>query len=177
MNSSRSLLSGLLWIGMITSLCAQAAVAVIYDSGHTQPIAPYTDTVRRAEQPDSTVPPHPTIDPLSTRLPVRTTRMSPGPLQGQPAAEIQQRLAHMTQPFFIIGSDRTSLQWLRQQRNRLRALGAVGLVVQARSITELQRVQRTGDGLTIIPVPGDSLSEALGLTRYPVLISQGGIEQ
>jgi integrating conjugative element protein (TIGR03765 family) len=82
-----------------------------------------------------------------------------------------------THPLFLIGSDARSRQWLQTHRDRLKAIGAVGMLVQADTADDLRTIARLADGLSILPASGSDLAKALGISHYPVLISAHGIEQ
>lgn len=78
---------------------------------------------------------------------------------------------------FLIGDDERSRAWLRQRQTALRELGAVGLVVNVKSMAALTALRRLAPGLTLSPVSGDDLAQRLGLRHYPVLITATGVEQ
>ena len=80
-------------------------------------------------------------------------------------------------PFFLIGSDAASRDWLTRHRDRLKELGAVGMLVQAESVEDLEIIARIADGLPILPAPAADIGRALGIEHFPVLISRRGIEQ
>jgi integrating conjugative element protein (TIGR03765 family) len=80
-------------------------------------------------------------------------------------------------PFFLIGSDPTSRQWLRQHRDRLKTIGAVGMLVQAETREDLQAIASLSGGLPIMPASAADIATALDIAHYPVLISAQGIEQ
>jgi len=108
---------------------------------------------------------------IQSLLPIRSPGLSPGP--------VQSRTHHrpFARPFFLIGSDPRSRQWLVNHRERLRAIGAVGMLVQAETINDLQAIARLAGGLPITPASGADIAGALGVSHYPVLVSSQGIEQ
>jgi integrating conjugative element protein (TIGR03765 family) len=92
--------------------------------------------------------------------------------------EVLTRLAQGNpRPFFLIGSDAVSLQWLAYHRDTLRSLGAVGMLVQADTEADVRRVAEVARGLSITLGSGSDLAAALGIDRYPVLITADGIRQ
>ena len=92
--------------------------------------------------------------------------------------EVLTRLAQGNpRPFFLIGSDAVSLQWLAYHRDTLRSLGAVGMLVQADTEAEVRRVADVAQGLSITLGSGSDLAAALGIDRYPVLITPDGVRQ
>jgi len=80
-------------------------------------------------------------------------------------------------PFFIIGDDDLSRQWLRQRYSDLQALNAFGLVVNVPTMDALQSLRQLAPELVLSPVPGDDLAHRLQLNHYPALITATGIEQ
>lgn len=159
---------------------ARAELTVIYDSGVTQPLAPFLDVFN---EPPPTLsiptPPEPTgqlgaADPAQL-LPIRSPGLTPGPVSRRPL-----RLPHqgtLSQPFFLIGSDDRSRAWLAQHRERLQAIGAVGMLVQADTEADLAAIADLADGIPILPAPATDIARALGLDHIPVLVSRHGLEQ
>ncbi|MCB1753533.1 MAG: integrating conjugative element protein [Gammaproteobacteria bacterium] len=161
-------------IGSIPTL-AGAALAVIYDSGDTQPIAPFLDEFESAE---TTVPQRPVIHPPqlgaadpASLLPIRSPDLTPGLVQ----PKIHDR--PFARPLFLIGSDGLSRQWLLEHRGRLKEIGAVGMLVQADTLDDLQAIAELAAGLSVMPASASDIAKALGLSHYPVLITPHGIEQ
>jgi len=168
---------------------ALADLTVIYDSGQTQPLSPLLGPLQADETPATD--PAKASDPnrssksmlgpaaLSNLLPLR----SPGLEIGDTAdstlnPEALTRLAQGNpRPFFLIGSDAVSLQWLAYHRDTLRSLGAVGMLVQADTEADVRRVAEVAQGLSITLGSGSDLAAALGIDRYPVLITPDGIRQ
>jgi integrating conjugative element protein (TIGR03765 family) len=155
---------------------AWSEVTVIYDSGSTRPLAPYLDIVDRTET---------TINPpiearnrpklgaaeVQALLPIRSPGLSPGSVKAR---------AHdrpFSRPFFLIGSDDRSRQWLVEYRDRLQEIGAVGMLVQAETQEDLRAIARLARGLPILPASAADIGAALGISHYPVLITPQGIEQ
>jgi integrating conjugative element protein (TIGR03765 family) len=77
---------------------------------------------------------------------------------------------------FLLGDDERSRAWLRSHVETLRALHAVGFVVQVDSEAALQSLRQLAADLTLTPASGDDLAQRLGLTHYPVLITATAIE-
>ena len=161
-------------IGLIPAL-AGAALIVIYDSGNTQPIAPFLDAL---ESSDITAPRRPTIQPpqlgaadLATLLPIRSPGLTPGPVQPKTHDR------PFARPFFLIGSDALSRQWLLEHRGRLKEIGAVGMLVQADTLDDLQTIAELAAGLSVMPASASDIAKALGISHYPLLITPHGIER
>lgn len=161
-------------IGLIPTLVG-AALAVIYDSGDTRPIAPFLDAFESTETtlPRSRIIESPQLGAadLDSLLPIRSPGLTPGPVQPRTHDRPFMR------PFFLIGSDALSLKWLLEHRDRLKEIGAVGMLVQADTRDDLRTVAGLATGLSIIPASATDIAKALGISHYPILITSHGIEQ
>jgi integrating conjugative element protein (TIGR03765 family) len=104
-------------------------------------------------------------------LPIRSPGLTPGTVQARTFD------GRFSRPLFLIGSDRRSRRWLQQHRSRLLEIGAVGMLVQARTVGDLKAIAHIANGLSIIPASATDIAQAVGVTHYPVLISSSGIEQ
>jgi len=104
-------------------------------------------------------------------LPIQSPGLTPGPVQSRAIDR------PFSRPFFLIGADARSQQWLQAHRERLKSIGAVGMLVQADTLDDLRAIARLADGLSIQPASATDIAEALGIRHYPVLISSHGIEQ
>ena len=154
---------------------ARAELSVIYDSGDTQPLAPYLEVF----EPVDPVPPQsPVATPLplgaadpEAWLPIESIGLTPG--------IVRSRAIHrpFSRPLFLIGADALSRQWLEEHRDRLKSMGAVGMLVRADTLDDLRTIAQLADGLAILPASATDIAEALGIRHYPVLISSQGIEQ
>lgn len=80
-------------------------------------------------------------------------------------------------PIFLLGDDAASRAWLTARRDGLRALRAIGLVVQVTRPRDLEELRKLSPGITLVPVSADDLAQRLGIRHYPVLITATGIEQ
>ena len=78
------------------------------------------------------------------------------------------------QPFFIIGDDAPSHEWLRLNADSLRKMGAYGVVT---SVDSAARLNEMVDSVQIpmAPVSADALFEALGFAVWPVLVRADGM--
>lgn len=162
----------------LTPLPAWSEVTVIYDSGNTRPLAPYLEIIDRTET--AINPPSVTGAPNNPRLgaaavqallPIRSPGLIPGPIQARPHDR------PFSGPFFLIGSDDRSRQWLVEYRERLKEIGAVGMLVQAETQEDLRAIAQLAGGLPILPASAADIAAALGISHYPVLITSQGIEQ
>ena len=160
---------------MLVPAMAQAELTVIYDNGHTQPIAPFLEVFESdGELPQqSPVPKRPQLGAADPKawLPIQSPGLTPGSVQAR---------SHdrpFARPFFLIGSDTQSRQWLQDHRDRLKDIGAVGMLVQADTLEDLRTIAELADGLSILPASASDIAKALGISYYPVLITAHGIEQ
>jgi integrating conjugative element protein (TIGR03765 family) len=161
-------------IGLIPTL-AGAALTVIYDSGDTWLIAPFLDAFEAKE---TTLPQRRAVQSpqlgaadLASLLPIRSPGLTPGPIQPRTHDRPFMR------PFFLIGSDALSRQWLLEHRDRLKEIGAVGMLIQANTLDDLRTIAELAAGISIQPASATDIAKALGISHYPVLISSHGIEQ
>ncbi|KSQ24951.1 integrating conjugative element protein [Pseudomonas aeruginosa] len=171
------------WLLGLSALAAtQAALAqsyaliVVEDRGGTSAL-PYYEALKlqlrtgmrspRIELPRARAEPFSEAD----MLPVRSSRLSPG--------DVARRTIKTPgmPPFFLIGDDLRSREWLRQRAPRLRELNAMGLVVNVDSAAALAALRALAPELSLSPTPGDDLARRLRLRHYPVLITATGIEQ
>ena len=194
MLSNRTLLL-IYGLGLLLSLGlsakALAELTVIYDTGQTQPLAPLLEPLLADDSPSSGPTVSSTLDPssnplssdgpadLRNLLPVRSPGLTVGDIAG--SALRPEVLALLAQgnprPLYLIGSDATSLRWLASHRDVLEDLGAVGMLIQAETETDVRRVAEVAQGLSITLGSGSDLAAALGIDRYPVLITTDGIRQ
>ena len=116
---------------------------------------------------------------LSNLLPLQSPGLEVGDSGDTPLSpEVLTRLGQGNpRPFFLVGSDAVSLQWLAYHRDTLRSLGAVGMLVQADTEADVRRVADVAQGLSITLGSGSDLAATLGIDRYPVLITADGIRQ
>ena len=150
------------------------ALTVLYDSGDTQPIAPYLDVLHESgETEDGSESSSPSLGAadVAQLLPIHSPGLTPGPVQ---RIAIDRPFAV---PLFLIGCDRGSEQWLQANRSRLLAMGAVGVVVDVPDVQALTRLADLAGGLTLLPGSGSDLARSLGLDHYPVLITSDSIAQ
>lgn len=105
-------------------------------------------------------------------LPVKSEKLSPGKVEGRPI-----NAAGLVTPIFLIGADDLSFAWLKQRKDRLKELGAVGLAVNVPDMQALQALRNAAPDLTITPAAGDDFHAHLGVTHYPVLITRTAIDQ
>lgn len=194
MQSNRSLLP-IIGLGLLFSLGvsakALAELTVIYDNGQTRPLAPLLEPLLADDSPSSgpavSTTLYPSFSPLSSDgpadlrnlLPVRSPGLTVGDIAGSVLRpEVLGRLAQGNpRPFFLIGSDAMSLRWLASHRDVLEDLGAVGMLIQAETENDVRRVAEVARGLSLTLGSGSDLAAALGIDRYPLLITADGFRQ
>lgn len=167
------------WASLVLTCSVAAHVAaqplpVVHDAGAAVPVAPYLlamlapqDDVApgsSADQAGGAGPARST--PHAAQYPVRTPGMVPARLMGAPHWPDAQWL---TQPVVLLGTDPASAAWLTQHRDRLLALRAAVLVVQAGSAGDFNRLQRLAPGLAMVPLPSPWLAERLARLGAAVL--------
>lgn len=145
---------------------ADGPLTVIYDSGDTLPIEKYLPKGSEEKGGNS----NKLALPFS--LPITTPSMQPGRVSVTPT-----KFRYLQQPLFLVGADAMSKSWLIKKRDVLKKIGAVGLLIQAKSVDDIHAMQEIADGLRLVPASAEGLARELGLTHYPVLLSKEGIEQ
>ena len=171
-----------------------ADLTVIYDSGQTQPLAPLLlpllsgDADATQQQKKASTEPltkHSTKQPpslgpaaIKNLLPIRSPGLSPGVLTTTTGSAQLRRLAQgNARPFFLIGADALSQQWLQEYYSQLKTMGAVGMLVQAETEADVRRMAELVSGLEITLGSATDIAQALGIEHYPVLITSKGVEQ
>jgi integrating conjugative element protein (TIGR03765 family) len=180
MNSSGTrLLVVLINLTALPGFAADLPLIVVQDLGGDSALPYYRALNLQDTRSDQTLARPPSSVPAAPKaryreadlLPVRSARLSPGVVTQRVIA------APGLTPLFLIGDDAHSRAWLRQRIDTLRALNAIGLVVNVDSEAALNALRRLAPDLTLVPASGDDLAQRLQLQRYPVLITATGIEQ
>lgn len=152
---------------MVNSVFAKEPLTVIFDSGDTLPLAPYLPkrVVQHKANPQQQLPP-------PFQLPVTTPSMQPGTV-----TLTAKDLRYLQQPLFLVGSDQLSKDWLTKKRDSLIAMGAIGLLIEAKDREDIETMQALAEGLRLVPASAEDFAVRLGLIHYPVLLSKEGWEQ
>ena len=166
-----------LFLCALTPAFAASPLTVLYDSGNTQPLAPLL--VASGFDPNDEGIDLPPIAPpmdvvLQQTITVRSPSLSPGV---QPRIAVGKAGTYLPRPIFLVGADKTSLNWLAKHRIALATLGAVGLVVESNGEDDMLKVMRVAGDLPLAAGSGEMLAEQFGLRHYPVLIGPEWIEQ
>jgi integrating conjugative element protein (TIGR03765 family) len=80
-------------------------------------------------------------------------------------------LPKLMQPIALVGSDRSSLQWLQQYQQQLRQQQALIWLVNAEHIQDIEKVKRVlSNTLTVIAMPATLWVTHYNIQHYPVLL-------
>jgi integrating conjugative element protein (TIGR03765 family) len=174
-NLSKGLFNQLSILVMLVAIIpVSEALTVIYDSGNTQSISQYLP--QRFEQENTKQSRQSVLlkkqKILAYTLPITTPSLSPGVVTASPKA-----LRYLQQPLFLVGSDERSKNWLIEKREQLIQLGAVGLLIQAEDTKDVEAMYILAQSLRLVPASAEGFAAELGLTHYPILLSNQGWEQ
>lgn len=155
----------------IASMSVQAELTVVTDLGGTSTEAYFEGINNQGE--GTALQAAPASVPVTPMmgLPVITPELTPGKVAARAL-----NLAGM-RPMFLIGDDELSRRWLSLRRDTLVQLNAVGLVVNVATEGALSDLKKHAEGLELVPVSGSDLAKRLGLSHYPVLLTEKGLEQ
>ena len=145
---------------------------VVYEQPGTQPLSAFlTRQPSRERQPLEPPSTHLGVGHVENLLPIR----SPGLTPGRVAA--RRHTVPFVQPVFLVGSDPASRQWLKRHRRHLKTIGAVGMLVEAGTVKDLEIIATLADGLPIVPASASDIAKALALSHYPVCVTATRIWQ
>jgi integrating conjugative element protein (TIGR03765 family) len=163
----------LITLWLLNTLSARASLATISVDGPVYPLKPYFD-IKQINT--AYVKPTAKLGAANiadmVQFPLATSNLIAGKASTR-------RVTHpeLTQPFFLIGSDAASQDWLSHYAKRLKALHAVGFLVQADTKQDWQKMQLLAHGLPLIPTNGDIFAKRFSVKHYPLLITNNLIEQ
>lgn len=80
-------------------------------------------------------------------------------------------------PFFVVGNDEQSRDWIDANKSYLTKINAKGFVTNIASESEYRSLEAFAKPLTLSAIPLDELVQSLGLRVYPVLITSEEIAQ
>ena len=151
---------------------AAGELTVIYEDPASRPITDFLEPRPPGRPAPATPPAVPSgVWDVQALLPIRSPGLTPGPVTSR------SHTLPVTQPLFLIGADDLSKAWLARHRRQLEALGAVGLLVEADEVADLDAIATLAGELPIVPASGADIAQSLGLTHYPVCITGKGIWQ
>ena len=166
---------------LVISICLPFAapsvsgeLTIIFDNGQARPLADFLGPLERTkDNNDREANKNKQLGAANIELllPIRSVGLTPGKVTAR---------AHnvpFARAFFLIGSDEWSKRWLLEHREKLKDIGAVGMLVQATTIEDLQDVARLADRLPVTPASGSDIANAIGIDHYPVGISAGRLWQ
>ncbi|MBC8947028.1 integrating conjugative element protein [Xenorhabdus indica] len=117
---------------------------------------------------NKTIPEFPSFEMV---LPIKTPEMVPGI-----ALERSLNLPGIG-ALFLVGDDDFSLNWLHHNADKLKALNAVGMVINVDNADSLYKLKYLYKEGMISPISASELATRLQLTHYPVLITETGLTQ
>lgn len=111
---------------------------------------------------------------MANLFPVVTPSMSPGPVGAEEGPRLKKH--NIIRPFFIIGDDPASLDWLAQNREMLTDKMAAGMVVNVQSAARMNAIRQiAGKAMILTAVSGEDISEKLNIRHYPFYMDQNGV--
>jgi len=175
----RSLCNSLRCAPRLVVLCATAAASAsciagvmsIHEGGPTVPIGQYLAALFAQEPGPSQSAAPAEAGALPLTFPIATESMRPGRLQ----SPLRLRTAGwLVAPMFILGDDPQSRQWLTANRDKLRRLGASGLVINVASIEAFRSLRAIAAEVPMAPGSIEELARQAGLSVYPLFVSADG---
>ena len=154
------------------------AITVIGRVNPTYPINKYIDPVMPSsknlniKELKDNIPNAPNNINKTIKFPIESPGMAPGVIKRR---EIS--LPQLIKPIFLIGSDTHSIEWLKNNKERLLQNNAIGLLVQAVNQQDADLIKKIAGEITILPMSGESIGQKLKIKNYPVLITRNYIEQ
>lgn len=83
----------------------------------------------------------------------------------------------VNRPFFIVGYDQQSAEWLEANRTYLIEINARGLVTNVQSEQQMKILREYGGELPLDAIPVESIAAVFGLEFYPVLVTKEEVTQ
>lgn len=103
-----------------------------------------------------------------------TSSLKPGLLQASKKLGVK---SLMRSPFFIVGNDDLSREWIAENKAYLAKIHAEGVVTNIASEQEFNALATFAKPLKLIAIPINEIAQSLGLRVYPVLITNEEIAQ
>jgi integrating conjugative element protein (TIGR03765 family) len=169
-SKAKKILFFILWLCLFTTGLARGEPLVIRDYGGRDSGVPNKNSIAKLAQQYS-VKPH-VID-KATRYPIRSS-LHPGYIN-RPQA-LREPIKGV-QPFFIIGNDDFSRDWLTKNKTYLQKIGAQGLATNIDSNSIFATLEQLAAPLPLVAVPVDEIATILHLSVYPVLVTGEEIAQ
>jgi integrating conjugative element protein (TIGR03765 family) len=161
-------------LSVVSSFALSASKLIEIDRvGHTASVQLFYTENALDEEEKKELPPRLSAEDFYTNmLPIHTINMSPGLVRSE-----RRDLPRMMRPVFVIGADKQSIQWLKDNKDALIESKAIGMLVEVETIEQFREVGKLAQGLQISPTTGDQLAQILGISNYPILITKHGFEQ
>lgn len=155
----------------VASTGCLAAVTTIHEGGPTVPIGQYLAAFFAQEPAASHNATPAEGGALPMTFPIATESMRPGRLQ----VPMQLRTAGwLAAAMFIIGDDPQSRQWLAANRDKLRRVGASGLVINVASLDAFRSLRSVAPDVPMAPGSIEELAGQAGLSVYPLFVTADG---
>lgn len=144
---------------------------VVHDAGNTVPSAPYlakiTDAVAKKES--ALAEARVRLSKMETDRAIAERDLFPITTQMTVASPQRKHVLGLTAPLFVIGMDSVSLRWLEQEFARLKARGALGIVVEAPDFDQFQalRARLLAEGVWLDVGKGDAIARGYQIDTYP----------
>lgn len=111
---------------------------------------------------------------VQAHFPVISKTLKVGRLTSDQAKDLKFQM--VSQPIFMIGYDKVSIDWLKANRQHLSRNKAIGMVVNVMNPAQMEELQRlAGQDIILQPTPGDSLAEHLKIRNYPFYMDSKGV--
>ncbi|QRN03520.1 integrating conjugative element protein [Legionella sp. MW5194] len=82
----------------------------------------------------------------------------------------------LNMPLFVIGADKSSIQWLEQHQEELKSMQATGFITNVNDFETIVALQDKFK-LPLLPVNVDPLLAYLHEQHYPLIIAEGAVWQ
>ena len=107
-------------------------------------------------------------------FPVKTPEMTVGKVEADEGVNANLMVA--VRPLFIIGYDRTSLQWLVENKDWLIEKGAVGYIANVDNAEQVEHLFRLVDNkVYMMPMNTSELAKQLNIRHYPFYMDKEGV--
>ncbi len=170
---SFSLISVIILLGCAAAKAAQP-LEIIYDSGQSLPVAPYMSDDQSNPQQSPVLPTEQlsTYNPFDFGFPVISKNWHKGTFTRKAVG-----LRGLPHPFFVVGCDQESLDWIEHRREALEAIKALGFVIQCNDRNTMTKLQEISYPIVLQPMEADGMGTKIGHFTYPALITKRSIEQ
>ena len=107
-------------------------------------------------------------------FPIITKEMSVGRVAEEEGRDI--KYAAASRPFFIVGYDAVSIDWLKANSELLIKRNAIGYVANVRNMAEMNYLARLlEDKVMLLPMNVSEIARELNIQHYPFYIDNKGV--